>query len=71
MKDESKYEMPIGFSLSLGVNQEALNYFSTLDLDTKLKIKNYIQNNASSEEALGKTQVAIDSLSHNHTNFLT
>lgn len=68
--DNSKYEMPVGFSLSLGVNQKALNYFSTLDLDTKLKIKDYIQNSSSGDEALEKTNIAINSLSNNNVNFL-
>ena len=68
--NESKYEMPIGFSLSLGVNQKALDYFSTLDLDTKLKIKEYIQNSSTSDEALEKTNIAINSLNNNNISFL-
>lgn len=68
--DESKYEMPIGFSLSLSVNQKALDYFSTLDLNTKLKIKDYIQNSSNGDEVLERTNIAINSLSNNNVNFL-
>lgn len=68
--DDSKYEMPIGFSLKLGTNQTALNYFSTLDLDTKLKIKNYIQDNSSDKNSLRKTNDVISSLSECNLDFL-
>ena len=68
--DDSKFEMPVGFSLSLGVNQKALDYFSTLDLDTKLKIKDYIQDSSNGNEALEKTNSVINSLNNNNLNFL-
>lgn len=70
MSDDSKFEMPVGFSLSLSTNPNALDYFATLDLDTKLNIKNYIQNGNNSYDALNRTNNVIFCLNNQNTNFL-
>lgn len=70
MNDDSKYEMPVGLSLSLSVNPNALDYFSTLDIDTKLNIKNYLQSSSDGTEALKKNNEVIQCLNNYNTNFL-
>lgn len=70
MINEDDYEMPVGFSFKLTENPIALNYFYTLDLYTKLKIKDYIQDNNSELEAMHKTNYAIENLNQGNINFL-
>ena len=70
MNDDSKFEMPVGLSLGLSVNPHALDYFSKLDIDTKLNIKSYLQNSSDGTEALKKNNEVIECLNNYNTNFL-
>lgn len=70
MSDDSKYEMPVGFSLSLTANPNALDFFATLDLNTKLNIKDYIRNGSSSYDVVRRTNQVISCLNNNDTSFL-
>lgn len=71
MSDDNKYEMPVGFSLSLSSNPIALDYFSTLDIETKLNIKHYIQDNNNEYDALRRTNQVISCLNNNNIDFLS
>lgn len=64
------FEMPIGFSLSIGTNQEALKYFGNLDIDMKNKIKSYIQNCTDENDAKYRINNAIDCMSKGNISFL-
>ena len=44
-------EMPVGFAMSLSMNDKAMKYYSGLSLDTQTQIVNYIQNNKTGMEA--------------------
>lgn len=68
--NNNKFEMPIGFSLSLGMNNGALKYYSTLDNTIKLKIKDYLKNASTGDEALERNNIVINSLNNNNINFL-
>ena len=63
-------EMPVGFAMSLSMNDKAMKYYSGLSLDTQTQIVNYIQNNKTGMEAREKVENAIRGLENNNTNFL-
>lgn len=71
MNENSFFEMPIGFSLAIGINEPAIQYFAGLDRATKEKIKEYIQNEPTGELAKEKVDTAIKALEHHSTSFLS
>lgn len=68
--DNNEFEMPIGFALSVGINQDAQKYYANLNINTKKQIKEYIKNNITGDEALEKINIAVNSLANNSLDFL-
>lgn len=63
-------DMPIGFVMSLALNENAMNYFATLDDTTRYNIKSYIQNCNTGTEAKEKINTVINNLANNSIDFL-
>lgn len=63
-------ELPIGLAMSLGMNEFAMDYYSKLDNTTRNKIKNYIQNCSTGNEAKEKINIAVKNLEENTLDFL-
>ena len=63
-------EIPVGFAMSLSMNDKAMKYYSGLSLDTQMKIVDYIQNNKTGMEAKEKVTNVIKGLENSNINFL-
>lgn len=63
-------ELPIGLAMSLGMNEYAMEFYSSLDSSTRDKIKQYIQNCSSGKEAKEKINTTIKNLEKNSLDFL-
>ncbi|MDD3303368.1 MAG: hypothetical protein PHP54_00410 [Clostridia bacterium] len=68
--ENNELEMPVGFSLSIGMNQKALSYFANLDSNTKNMIKSYIQNNTKNDDAKFRINTAVEDMANQNLNFL-
>ena len=55
-------EMPVGFSMKLAMNYDALSKFGTLSSEQKEKIIDYIKDARTGDEAQMRTDEMIDSL---------
>lgn len=69
-KEDFFKEMPIGFAMSLGMHEYAMDFYSKLDSDNRNKIKNYIQNCSSGNEAKQKIKKAVKCLEKQDLSFL-
>ena len=56
--------------MSLGMHEYAMDFYSTLDASTKNKIKQYIQNCSSGNEAKEKIDTVVKNLEKNNLDFL-
>jgi len=63
-------ELPIGLAMSLGMNEFAMDFYAKLDTTTRNKIKTYIQNCNTNDEAKEKIHTAIQNLEKNNLDFL-
>ena len=63
-------EMPIGFAMSLGMNEYAMDFYANLDENSRERIKKYIQNCSSGVEAKQKIHTAVQNLEKHNLNFL-
>ena len=63
-------ELPIGLAMSLGINEFAMDFYSSLDSSTRNKIKYYIQNCNSRNEAKEKIKTTIQNLEKHNLSFL-
>lgn len=68
--NNNNFEMPIGFTFLLSINQNALKYFSNLNINTKEQIKTYIQNSINSDDAKYRINNAINCMNNNTIEFL-
>lgn len=66
----SEIKLPIGFSMSVAQNENALNYFANLDANTKNKIVEYIQNSNTGDDAKLRINTTVDCLEKNSLDFL-
>lgn len=69
-ENETEKEMPIGFLFKIAMDNNALNYYSTLNINTKNEITNYIQNSVSGDEAKKRIGNVIEHLKNNNLDFL-
>ena len=63
-------ELPIGLAMSLGMNEFAMDFYSSLDTTTRDKIKSYIQNCNSGTEAKRKIRQTVENLEKHNLEFL-
>lgn len=63
-------EMPVGFAMSLAMNNIALNNYAKLSYETQEQIINFIQNSNTGIEAEEKIKNAISDLEKNSITFL-
>lgn len=63
-------ELPIGFAMSLALNEFAMEYYASLDDMNKEKITKYIQNSSTGSEAKSRINQVIKDLEKNNTDFL-
>ncbi len=63
-------EMPIGLAMSLGMNEFAMDFYSGLDTNTRDRIKKYVQNSSTGDEAKAKIHTAVKNLEKHDLNFL-
>lgn len=63
-------EMPVGFAMSLSMNQKAMQYYSGLSLEKQNDIVKYVQNNQTGIEAKSKVENAIRGLENSNIDFL-
>ena len=63
-------ELPIGLAMSLGMNEFAMDFYAGLDDVTRNKIKTYIQNCSSGDEAKSKINTTIRNLEKHNLDFL-
>jgi hypothetical protein len=64
-------KLPVGFAFSLAQNEEALNFFGTLDRNTQMQIKGYVQNVSTGDEAKQKINTCVECLAKKNTDFLS
>lgn len=63
-------ELPIGLAMSLGMNEFAMDFYSTLDPAVKGKLKEYVQHSETGEEARKKIKNAVKNLENHDISFL-
>lgn len=63
-------ELPIGLAMSLGMHEFAMDFYSGLDINTRNKIKSYIQDCNSGTEAKEKIKTTITNLEKHNLDFL-
>lgn len=63
-------ELPIGLAMSLGMNEFAMDFYSTLDPAVKGKLKEYVQHSETGEEARKKIKKAVKNLENHDISFL-
>lgn len=63
-------ELPIGLAMSLGMNEYAMDFYSTLDPAVKGKLKEYVQHSGTGEEARKKIKNAVKNLENHDISFL-
>ncbi len=63
-------EMPVGFAMSLAMNNIALNNYAKLSYETQEQIINFIQNSNTGIEAEEKIKNVISNLEENSITFL-
>lgn len=63
-------ELPIGLAMSLGMNEYAMEFYSELDTNTRERIKQYIQNCSTGNEAKQKIKNTINNLEKHNLDFL-
>ena len=66
-KDKS---LPIGFAMSLAMDNNAMENYSNLDPVTQDSITRYIQSSTTGYDAKRRIDVAVESLSNNNLKFL-
>lgn len=62
-------DLPIGFIMSMAVNQKAMQNFSNLDDNLKSKISNYIQRSPTGEESKNRIDLSVQKLQNNDIDF--
>lgn len=67
---ENSKELPIGFSFSLTMNENAMKFYSNLDKYSKEEVLDYIKSSSTGEEAKKRIKKAISDLEQNSLNFL-
>lgn len=67
---ENSKELPIGFSFSLAMNENAMKFYSNLDKYSKEEVLDYIKSSSTCEEAKERIKKAISDLEQNSLNFL-
>ena len=67
---ENSKELPIGFSFSLAMNENAMKFYSNLDKYSKEEVLDYIKSSSTGEEAIERIKKAISDLEQNSLNFL-
>ena len=70
MFNEQENNMPVGFAMSLAQNEQALDYYSTLNTSMKNNIKLFIQNASTGDDAKSRIELAIENLSNQSTSFI-
>ena len=63
-------ELPIGLAMSLGMNEYAMDFYSKLDPVTRNKIKQYVQDCSSGQEAKKKIKDTVKNLEEHNITFL-
>lgn len=63
-------ELPIGLAMSLGMNEYAMDFYAKLDPVTRNKIKQYVQDCSSGEEAKKKIKDTVKNLEEHNITFL-
>lgn len=63
-------ELPIGLAMSLGMNEYAMDFYSTLDPAVKGKLKEYVQHSETGEKARKKIKNAVKNLENHDISFL-
>lgn len=67
---ENSKELPIGFSFSLAMNENAMKFYSNLDKYSKEEVLDYIKSSSTGEEAKERIKKVISDLEQNNLNFL-
>lgn len=70
MFSEQENNIPVGFAMSLAQNEQALDYYSTLNSSMKNDIKLFIQDASTGDDAKRRIEVAIENLSNQNTSFI-
>lgn len=63
-------ELPISLAMSLGMHEFAMDFYSSLDANTRNKIKSYIQDCNSGTEAKEKIKTTTTNLEKHNLDFL-
>lgn len=69
-KEDFFKEIPIGLAMSLGMHEYAMDFYASLNTDTREKIKQYIQQCSSGTEAKNKINTAIEHMEKHNLDFL-
>ncbi len=64
-------EMPLGLSMSLAQNTDAMTYFGSLDKSRQAQVIDYVTASSTGEEAKSRIKTAVNELSHHNTGFLS
>lgn len=67
---DNKNDLPLGFSFSLAMNENAMKFYSNLDKYSKSDVLNYIKSSPTGEEAKKRIDNVIHDLEQNNLNFL-
>lgn len=62
-------DLPIGFIMSMAVNQKAMENFSNLDDDIKSRITGYIQRSPTGQDSKNRIDLSIQKLQNNDIDF--
>lgn len=61
-------ELPLGFMMQLGMDAEAMTYFSNLSEDQKASLVAYMKGASTGEEAKARIEETLTQL-HNHNSY--
>lgn len=62
--------MPVGLAMSLSGNEDALNYYMSLDFKTKEDVQNFVKESKSDEQARERIDIATRDLENSTIKFL-
>ena len=68
--ENKSIELPVGFAMSLAMNKNAMDYYSSLSFDNQMKIVSYIQDNNTGFEVKNRINNAISNLENGNIHFI-
>ncbi|MEG2645964.1 MAG: hypothetical protein RSA08_02915 [Clostridia bacterium] len=63
-------EMPVGLAMSLALNENAMEYYTSLDFKTREDIQEFVKSSKTDNEAKEKIDLAIENLNSKTIKFL-